>query len=282
MAVTTATEPHSASARGAAPTSALVTGASSGIGAAFADRFARDGHDLVVVARRRDRLEALADRLRSETGVEVSVLAADLTDPAGLRDVEHAIDGCGGLEFLVNCAGAAGYMPFVSLPPARAEELIRLHVVAPTRLTRAALPAMIARGRGVVINVSSALAFSGSAPAPPLPQRAVYAAAKSYLNTFTEILANELAGTGVEVQALCPGIVRTEFHTVAGYDVSHVAFALEPADVVAASLAGVRLGEVICMPSLDNAALLADAEASHGRLLDGARSGSVARRYRAP
>ena len=280
MAVTTATEPGLAAAKGAARRTALVTGASSGIGAAFAERLARDGCDLVIVARRRDRLEALADRLRSDAGVEVDVLAADLTEPAGLRDVEQAIDGCGALAFLVNCAGAAGYMPFVSLPPARAEALVRLHIVAPTRLTRAALPAMIARGRGVVINVSSALAFSASAPAPPLPHRAVYAAAKSYLNTFTEILADELRGTGVQVQALCPGIVRTEFHAVAGYDVSHVPFALEAADVVAASLAAVRLGEVVCMPSLEDVALLADAEASRARLLDGARSASVARRYR--
>jgi short-subunit dehydrogenase len=105
-------------------------------------------------------------------------------------------------------------MPFFELAPERAEELIRLQVLAVTLLTRAAVPGMIARKKGAVINVSSRLAFSASLPSPPLPKRAVYAATKSYINTFSRIVANELAGTGVCVQALCPGVVRTEFHEV--------------------------------------------------------------------
>ena len=260
---------------------ALVTGASSGIGAAFADRLARDGFDLIVVARRRDRLEALAQRLGREAGVEVDVLVADLTNPHELLDVERAVGGCSALEFLINCAGVAGYMPFVTLPPDQAEALIRLHVIAPTRLARAALPGMVARGRGAVINVSSALAFSASVPAPPLPHRAVYAASKSYVNTFAELLADELKGTGVRVQALCPGIVRTELHEVAGYDVSHVPFMLEPEDVVAASLAALRLGDVVCIPALDDRAPLADLDRCRGRVLDGARGSTIADRYQA-
>jgi short-subunit dehydrogenase len=261
---------------------ALVTGASSGIGAAFAERLARDGCDLIVVARRRDRLAALATRLRDEAGAAVEVLAADLTAADELRLVERAIEACATLEFLVNCAGVAGYMPFVQLPPDQAESLVRLHVVAPTRLTRAALPGMVARGRGVIVNVSSGLAFSASLPAPPLPHRAVYAASKSYVNTFTEILANELKGTGVQVQALCPGIVRTELHEVAGYDVSHVpaTFMLEPEDVVRASLAALPLGDVVCIPALGDRGPLADLEQSRGRVFEGVRSGKIAERYR--
>lgn len=258
---------------------ALITGASSGIGAAFADRLAHDGYNLIVVARRKERLEALASRLRAEEGVRVDVLAADLTDAAELLGVETAIEASRSLEVLVSCAGVAGYMPFVELPPDDAEALIGLHIVATTRLTRAALPGMIVRGKGAVINVASALAFSGSIPAPPLPYRAVYAGAKSYLVTFAELLASELKETGVRVQALCPGVVRTELHEVAGYDVSHIAFMMEPDDVVTASLAGLELGEVVCLPSLSDAALLTKAQESRTRLFEGARSASIAERY---
>ncbi len=271
----TQTLPASERARG----TALITGASSGIGAAFADRLAHDGYDLILVARRRERLETLAEHLRREEAVAVTVLVADLTEPADLGCVEREIDECAALEFLVNCAGIAGYMPFAALPPDQAEAMIGLHVVAPTRLTRAALPGMIARAHGAVINVSSALAFSGSAPSPPLPKRAVYAAVKSYVNTFTEILARELEGTGVRVQALCPGIVRTELHEVAGYDVSHVPAMLEADDVVRASLAALALGEIVCMPGLEDAALLGEMERARGRLMEGARGGSIASRY---
>ncbi len=262
-----------------APRTALITGASAGIGAAFADRLAHDGYNLIVVARRRDRLEALANRLRAEEGVRVDVLAADLTDPAELLGVETAIEGSRSLEVLVNCAGVAGYMPFVELPPDDAEALIGLHVTAMTRLTRAALPGMIVRGSGAVINVASALAFSASIPAPPLPYRAVYAGAKSYMVTFTELLALELRETAVRVQALCPGVVRTELHEVAGYDVSHIPFMMEPDDVVTASLAGLELGEVVCLPSVADADLLAKAQEARTRVFEGARSSSTADRY---
>ncbi|MBI5288143.1 MAG: SDR family oxidoreductase [Chloroflexi bacterium] len=258
--------------------SALITGASSGIGAAFADRLAHDGYDLILVARRRERLEAMAEHLRREEAVNVDVLAADLTDRGELLLVERAAETAS-LEMMVNCAGVAGYMPFVTLPADQAQSMIALHIVAPTRLTRAALPGMIERGRGDVINVSSGLVFSAAAPSPPLPQRAVYAAAKSYINTFTEILGNELRGTGLRVQALCPGIVRTEFHEVAGHDVSHVPFMLEPEDVVTASLAGLDLGEIVCIPGLEDVLRLADLEQSRGRVFEGARGGKIAERY---
>jgi uncharacterized protein len=171
-------------------------------------------------------------------------------------------------------------MPFVDLAAEQAESLIDLHIVATTRLTRAALPGMVKRGRGSVINVSSGLAFSASLPAPPLPYRAVYASAKSYINTFSEILSNELRGTGVQVQALCPGVVRTELHDVAGYDVSHIPAMLEPEDVVAASLAALSLDEVICVPALEHAEPLASLRSVRAQILAGARAPTIASRYR--
>ena len=262
--------------------SALITGASAGIGAAFARRLAADGHDLIIVARRRERLEALAQQLHAEHQVTVEPLSADLTNPDDLHMVERRIAGDGALEMLVNNAGFGGYMPFVTLAADRAEELIRLHVLALTRLTRAALPGMLARGKGAIVNVSSRLSFSASLSSPPLPKRAVYAASKAYINTFTEILSDELKGTGVRVQALCPGLVRTEFHEIVGADLSRLppdAF-MSPADLVHASLAGLRLGEVICVPALDDPELIAQSAAARSRLMQN-NVGSLASRYRA-
>jgi uncharacterized protein len=259
---------------------ALVTGASSGIGKAFAERLAHDRYDLILVARRRGRLEALAARLREESSVSVDVLAADLTKSDELEKVESRIARELALDLLVNNAGFGGYMPFVELAPERAEALIRLQVLAVTLLTRAALPGMIARKKGAVINVSSRLAFSASLPSPPLPKRAVYAATKSYINTFSRIVANELAGTGVRVQALCPGVVRTEFHEVQGMDASRFPVGImSPEDLVAASLAGLERDEVICIPALDDPGLLAAVEESERHLLEESSGGEPSKRY---
>lgn len=262
---------------------ALVTGASAGIGAAYAERLAQDGYDLVLVARRQDRLERLAQRLHEERGAAVQFVAADLTRATELAIVEQVAAADPSLEMLVNNAGFAGYMPFVQLDPDRAEELIRLHVVAVTRLARAALPGMLARDRGAIINVASMLAFSASVPATtPLPKRAVYAACKAYIVAFTEALHHELAGTNVRVQVLCPGRVGdTEFHqNVPGFDPtrpSSPAFRTE--DVVTASLAALRLGDVLCSPGLEDPALIEQYRESERQLLAGALSGRLAGRY---
>src|SRR5215212_11737927 len=154
---------------------ALVTGASSGLGAAFAERLAQDGYDLIVVARRRDRLESLAEQLNSKYHSNVEVIVADLSKPDDLLTVEKRIAADNMLELLVNNAGFGGYMPFVELDPDKATELVNLKVLGVTRLTRAALPGMIARRHGSIINVSSRLAFSGSMGSTQLPKRAVYA-----------------------------------------------------------------------------------------------------------
>lgn len=262
---------------------ALVTGASSGIGAAFAKRLARDQYDLVIVARRRDKLESLAKQLQDEHHAAVQVIAADLSQPADLRTVEKRVAEDSALELLVNNAGFGGYMSFVTLDPDRAEEVIRVQVIAVTRLTRAALPGMIERGRGAIVNVSSRLAFSGSVNAPRLPKRATYAATKSYINTFTQILANELAGTGAKVQALCPGVVSTEFHQKMGIDPAQFppAIVSTPESVVAASLAALRLGEVVCLPGLSDPSLLSQLQENEQRLFDQSNVGEPAARYKA-
>ena len=140
---------------------ALVTGASSGIGEALAERLAKDGRDVLIVARRRERLEALAARLRAETGAFVDLLVADLTDPEELLLVEERIARETRLDLLVNNAGFAGYGPFAEIEPDVADRLAAIHIVAPLRLTRAAIPGMIARARGAVVNVASLLALSG-------------------------------------------------------------------------------------------------------------------------
>jgi len=262
---------------------ALVTGASSGIGAAFAQRLAREGYDLIVVARRQERLEALAERLRREEGVEVEVLVEDLVRDDDLRTVEQRLASSDSLAMLINNAGAGGYAPFLDLDPVQAEALIRLHTVAPVRLVRAALPGMVARGSGAIINVASMLAFSAGVPAAaPLPKRAVYAAAKAFMTTFTEILHGELAGTGVRVQALCPAVVRTEFHEVTGTDMSRVPpeLIMEPDAVVQASLAALRLGDLICVPFLEDASSLTAARnEAFGQAMN-TRRDQVAARYR--
>jgi short-subunit dehydrogenase len=260
---------------------ALVTGASSGIGAAFSERLAQDGYDLVIVARRRDRLDALAEQLQSSYHVNIEVLVADLSKHDDLRSVEKRVEENSSLELLVNNAGFGGYMPFIELDSDKAEELINLKVLAVTRLTRAALPGMIARGTGSVINVSSRLAFTGSMGSSQLPKRATYAGVNAFINTFTQLLQSELDGSGVQVQALCPGVVQTEFHEQVGIDPSRypAAIVMKPEDVVQASLTGLQLGEAICVPAMEDLSLLTQIQESEKRFFELTRSGKVADRY---
>lgn len=261
---------------------ALVTGASSGIGAAFAERLAKDGYDLIIVARRGDRLEELAKRLQNSHPVSVEVLVADLSQHDSLRTVEKRIAADPVLDLLVNNAGFGGYMSFAELDPDRAEELIHVKVLAVTRLTRAALPGMVGRGHGSVINVSSRLAFSGAMGSSQLPKRAVYAGANAFINTFSQLVQSELEGTGVNVQALCPGLVSTEFHGLVGTDSSRfpAAVVMKPEDLVDASLAGLKLGEAICIPAMEDTELLVQIQESQKRFFEQTRSGMPAERYR--
>lgn len=256
---------------------ALITGASAGLGLAFAERLAAEHYDLVLVARRSERLAALAQRL---SHVAIETIAADLTSPGDLARVEHRLAEGGPISLLVNNAGFGAYRPFVALAPERAEELIRLQVLAPTRLARAVLPGMIARGEGGIINIASLLALSATLPANPLPFRATYAGAKSYLLTFTQALAHELAGTGVKVQVCLPGLIATEFHTSQGLDVTKMQPMMAPADVVSGSLAGLARGEIVCVPGLDEPRLLEELGEIERAILRSANRPALSARYR--
>jgi short-subunit dehydrogenase len=233
---------------------AMVTGASSGIGEAFAEQLAGEGWDLVLVARRRDRLEAVAERLGAAHGVSARVVAADLADLGQLEALRAEVAELR-LGMLVNNAALAHYMPFAELPAGPAQELVQLNVLAPVLLTQAVVPGMVERGEGAVISVASLLAFSGAWEKDYLPKRAVYAASKSFLVTFTQILASELRETGVSVQVVCPGLVRSEFHSRQGLDMSAVP-RMEPPSVARASLSDLARGVVVSIPGADDSTAL--------------------------
>jgi len=257
---------------------ALVTGASAGIGQSFAEQLAASGHDLIVVARRRDRLEALAQRLGAAHQSKVEVLIADLTSEAGI-DAVSARAADAPLDLLVNNAGIGGYRRFVELDPKVADALVAIHIRAVVQVTRAALPGMVERKQGAVINVASLLAFSGSATGNFLPQRAVYAGAKAFMVTFTQVLANELADSGVRVQVCLPGVIKTEFHEVQGMDLSKMP-RMSPDDLARAALAGLRLGEIVCVPALEDPAALQRIDEANRAVVEVARSTAIAPRYR--
>ncbi len=187
-------------------TTALVTGASSGLGLEFARQLAARGSNLVLVARRADRLQELADDLGTTHGVQVEVMVADLTDAEQLAQVEERLATGPGIDLLVNNAGFGTQGAFVSLPLETEERMIKLHVLAPVRLTRAVLPPMLERGHGAVLNVSSIAGLQ------PLPYNATYSATKSYLTTFSLSVHEEVRDHGVRVMALMPGFTHTEFH----------------------------------------------------------------------
>jgi hypothetical protein len=253
---------------------ALVTGASSGIGAAFAHRLAADGYDLVAVGRRRDRLEELVTSLPD---VNVQSLVADLSTDEGVDEVAE-VCASRPLTMLVNNAGVAHYMPIAELPAEKASELVHVKTVAPTMLIRAAVPGMVARGEGTIINVAGMIAFSGPATQAQLPRRAVYAGALAHLVAMTQVLHEELKSEGLRIQVLCPGVVATEFHERQGLDLSAVP-RMSAADVVTASLRGLELGEVVCAPGVEDASLL-EAVFQADLAAFGAQSPELARRYR--
>ena len=259
---------------------ALVTGASSGIGEAYAERLARDGHDLIVVARRRDRLEALAARLAKDTGAAVEPLVADLTDRADLAKVEARIAGDDQLAMVVNNAGIGGYKSFVELEPEIADSLIDLHLRAVTRLTRAALPRMVQHDAGAIVNIASLLSLAGTLPPDPLPLRVVYGAAKAFQLAFIQTLAGELTKTRVRVMCCLPGVVATEFHTVQGMDMSKLP-RMSSADVVQACVAALAQGELVCVPGLEDPTLIDNLRDAQRAVLKASLRPVLAARYSA-
>lgn len=235
---------------------AVVTGASSGIGEAFARRLAADGYDVTAHGRRRERLEALAAELRARHRVAVQVLIADLGRDEDLHRMEEVLVHGDPIDMLVNNAGLTHLAPFTELDLDTIEEMIRVHVLALTRLTRVVLPGMVERGRGDIINVSS----DGVFVTYPAPVMTVYAATKAYVNTFTRALHRAAGGQGVRVQALCPGFVTSEIlerHGITFEDWGIPDDVVMPAeDQVACSLAALEIGEIICVPTLDDPSLL--------------------------
>ncbi len=255
---------------------AHVTGATSGNGQAFALRLGAEGYNLIVVGRRRDRLDELVTALPN---ISVQPLVADLGTDAG---VDAVADICANesISLLVNNAGVSHYMAFTDLPADKARELLHVKVIAPTLLARAAAPGMIARGGGAIINVAGMLAFGAPAPLGKAAGRATYVATLAHIVALTQALHEELGAQGVQMQVLCPGIVATEFHTRQGMDLS--AFPRMSADdVVTASLRGLASGEVVCAPGVENADLL-DAIFKADLAAFGAQSPQLATRYRTP
>jgi short-subunit dehydrogenase len=256
------------------PNLALVTGASSGIGKAYAEELAARRFDLIVVGRRQDRLDQLKASL---TGVTVEPIVADLADDEGIYAVAE-LCGTRPLTMLVNNAGVAHYMPFADLPAAKAAELIRVKELAPTMLTRAAVPGMLERGEGTIINVAGMIAFSGPAGPEQMPRRAVYTGTLAHSVAWTQQLHAELESGGIKVQVVCPGVVATEFHERQGMDLSAVP-RMSAQDVVTASLRGLELGEIVCAPGVEQAGLLQDVFDADLAVF-AAQSPALAQRYR--
>jgi short-subunit dehydrogenase len=248
---------------------ALVTGASSGIGAAFARRLARERYHLTIVARRERRLEELRTELEP-LGVTVRIVVTDLTSHS-LREVEKLIQDGPPLDLLVNNAGVTQESSFLDSRVDHLEQLLLLHCIAPLRLTRAALPLMIQRGQGAIINVSSAAGF--------VPEPDVYSSSKAFLTAFTHGLAAEIRGSGVRLQALCPGWTRSEIFIADIAKIPDAAF-MTAEDVVQASLSALALGEVICLPCLEDASVVDAIMREEDKLLERvASTGKLASRY---
>jgi len=233
---------------------ALVTGASAGIGRVFARRLAQRGDDLVVVARDKARLEELAAELAKDYGVAVEVLAADLTAAEDLSAVEARLaDSTRPIDLLVNNAGFGTFGAFHELPVEHELREVELNVVALVRLTHAALGPMVERGRGGVINVASIAAFQ------PVPRNATYAATKAYVLHFTEAIHDELHGTGVTALVCWPGYPRTEFAARAGVEAASESipnFMWDSAEtVVHAALSDLEKGRAVSIPTIKNKAL---------------------------
>lgn len=233
---------------------ALITGASSGIGAVYADRLARSGYDLILVARRADKLRQLAEDLTTRTGRSVETLAADLTSPSDLARVEAVLRSDASLTLLVNNAGVGATAPLLLSDVAEMERMITLNVNVLTRLAYAVAPAFVARGTGTIVNIASIVAIA------PEVLNGVYGGSKAFVLAFSQSLQHELAGKGVRVQAVLPGATATDFWGHAGTPVEHLPreIVMSAEDMVDAALAGLEQGEVVTIPSLPD---LADWEA---------------------
>ncbi|MBW6422793.1 SDR family oxidoreductase [Rhizobium sp. XQZ8] len=256
---------------------ALITGASSGIGAIYAQRLARRGHDLILVARSRDKLDILARRIADETGRSVEVVAADLSDRADILRVEDVLRSDQSITVLVNNAGLGATAPLVASDIAKMEEMVALNVNALMRLTYAAAPAFVARGKGTIINISSIVAIG------PEILNGVYGGSKAFVLAFTQSLKHELADKGVTVQAVLPGATATDFWGVAGTPIEHLPeqIVMSAEDLVDAALSGLDQGELVTIPSLPEAADWRAYETARQKMMPNLSRSTPAERYKA-
>jgi short-subunit dehydrogenase len=254
---------------------ALVTGASAGIGAVYADRLAHRGHDLVLVARDKTKLEALATRLRAETGVSVELLPADLTNTADRGRVEARLREDSRIGVLINNAGSTVPGGFTDADIEAVDRLIQLNVTAVTRLAAAVAPRLAAEGNGAIVNVASVLALA------PEMFPGVYPATKAFVLTLTQSMQAELGPRGVYVQAVLPGATRTEIWAHAGRDVNAIPGMMEVDDLVDAALVGFDKREPVTIPPLHDAGQWDAFSAARQAMLPNFRQSQAAPRYRA-
>lgn len=255
---------------------AVITGGSSGIGAVYADRLAAQGYDLVLVARRADRLQEVADRVAYAYGRKVETIVADLAVDADLRRVEQAVSGDASVTLLINNAGVAGLETIADADADAAERMIKVNVIALTRLTRAVLPGLLARNRGAIINIASVVAYG-------IAVGGIYSGTKAYVANFTEALQKEVAGTNVKVQSVVPGPIRTELWDVSGISLDRINqdWIMSAEDLVDAALAGLAQGETVTAPGLADAAGLATYLGARDQFFGSLFSGKPAARYAA-
>lgn len=252
----------------------LITGASSGIGAVYAERFAQRGHDLVLVARDRQRLDALAARLIATHSISVDVLTADLTRPTDLAAVESRLRDDGGIGTLVNNAGMALAGGFVQQGAQAVEQLIALNAMAPTRLAAAIAPRLARAGAGAIVNIGSVVGLA------PEFAMTIYGATKAFVLFLSQGLSLELGPRGVYVQAVLPGATRTEIWGRAGLDVNALSQLMDVEELVDAALVGFDRREAVTIPPLHGADRWDALEASRKALLADLRSAHAAERYR--
>ncbi|MBN9984204.1 SDR family oxidoreductase [Rhizobium laguerreae] len=256
---------------------ALVTGASAGIGAIYAARLAERGYDLILVARRADRLKALSDKLGAAHGTKVEVVEADLTKDADVTRVEKVLKENSAITLLVNNAGNSTLAPVAKTAEEDAAAMIALNVTALTRLTHAILPAFLSRNLGAIINVASVLSFHA------LPISAIYSGTKGYVMNFSRGLQQELAETNVRLQLVMPAATATELWDLSGVPLASLnqATVMTSENLVDAALAGFDKGEDITLPSVADASLWDKFDQARSTLFAATQTGEPAPRYRA-
>ncbi|MGE8064844.1 SDR family NAD(P)-dependent oxidoreductase [Pseudomonas sp. NPDC089569] len=255
---------------------ALITGASSGIGAVYADRLARQGYDLILVARSQTKLDALANRLSDQTGRNVEVVAADLKASADLLRVEQILRRDASITLLVNNAGVGAVLPLLDSPVDDMQALINLNITALTRLAYAGVPGFVARGKGTVINIASIVSIV------PETLNGVYGASKAFVLALSQSMHHELAEKGVRVQAVLPGATATDFWNEAGHPVENLPqeIVMNVEDMVDAALVGLASGETVTIPGLHDGAHWDQYEAQRQVLSGVLHNSSPAPRYR--